>query len=139
MIHHPHREKTMADWEEATKRLKNQFASMDGDTEIDKDDYLRMLEAFQNLVRKAKDIPESFDTDFRRNLPGGGMRGIEGRYEDLVPPLTERIEDAIQYARVRPIYPLAGEMLVENIRAILKFVSAEVITNALMPMQAIAT
>ena len=53
---------------------------------ISKDNYLAMLNIFGQLVPLAA-IPDAYDTDFRRNLPGSGLSGFQ------VVSLLQRIED----------------------------------------------
>lgn len=77
--------------------------------------YLNMLQAFRQLVPLAN-ISEAYDTDFRRNLPGGNLSGFE------IPSMLQRITDAEKFANNNPVYPAAGEGVAENIRAILDLI-----------------
>lgn len=80
---------------------------------ISRTNYLAMLSAFRTLVPLA-DISDSLDTELRRNLPGGGLSGLQ------VVPLHQRIDDAATYASSKPLYPGAGAAIAENILVILE-------------------
>lgn len=95
---------------------------------ISQANYLAMLYAFRTLVPLAT-ISWAYDTDFRRNLPGGGLSGLQ----DL--PLPQRITDAEMFANNNPLYSAAGEGIAENIRAILELVSPGAAQGVLAPLQ----
>lgn len=95
---------------------------------ISKQNYLAMLDAFRSLVPSAT-INEAYDTDFRRNLPGGGLSGFE------VPPLLHRIKDAEAFANNNSLYPAAGEGIAENLRAILALTAPGAAQGVLAPLQ----
>lgn len=80
---------------------------------ISQTNYLAMLSAFGTLVPLV-DISDSLDTELRRNLPGGGLSGLQ------VVPLHQRIGDAATYANSKPLYPGAGAAIAENILVILE-------------------
>lgn len=81
--------------------------------------YQAMLSAFGSLVSLVT-IPDTYDTDFRRNLPGGGLSGFQ------VVTLQQRIADAVSFANANPVYPPAGEGIAENISVILGLVGPSV-------------
>ena len=95
---------------------------------ISKDNYLAMLNIFGQLVPLAA-IPDAYDTDFRRNLPGSGLSGFQ------VVSLLQRIEDAKTFANNNPLYTTAGEGIAENIRAILDLIPSGAAKNILNPLQ----
>lgn len=95
---------------------------------ISKANYLAMLHAFRLLVPLAT-ISGAYDTDFRRNLPGGGLSGLQ------VLPLSQRITDAETFANNNPVYPAAGEGIAENIRAILGLLGPGAAQGILAPLQ----
>lgn len=95
---------------------------------ISQANYLAMLSAFGSLVPLAT-ISSAYDTDFRRNFPGGGLSGFQ------VTSLAQRIGDAATFANNNPLYPAAGEGIAENIRAILGLVPPSAIQGVLVPLQ----
>ena len=88
--------------------------------------YLAMLYAFSALVSRVS-VSSAYDYDFRRNLPGGGLSGFK------VVPLTQCITDAETFAKNNPVFPLAGEGIAENIRAILDLLTPDVAQGVLAP------
>ena len=87
-----------------------------------------MLGAFHLLVPLAT-ISGAYDTDFRRNLPGGGLSRLQ------VPLLPQRIADAETFANSNPLYPAAGEGIAENIRAILELIAPGTVQGVMAPLQ----
>ena len=81
------------------------------DAPIKTQDYLSLLECFDRLQRKIH-YQDSYDTDFRRNLPGGAWRGLR-----VAPNMTDRVNDAREYAQKHPVYAPTGESIIQNIIA----------------------
>lgn len=95
---------------------------------ISQTNYIAMLSVFGALVSLAN-ISGAYDTDFRRNLPGGGLSGLK------VVSLPQCIADAATFAHTNPVYPAAGEGIAENIRAILGLLAPGAAQGVLAPRQ----
>jgi hypothetical protein len=80
---------------------------------ISKDDYLVLLNAFEKLIARVETIPAAYDTDFRRNLPGGGLDGLQA------PDMSGRIASARQYVKEYQATAAAGKSIIQNIDACL--------------------
>lgn len=102
---------TLTDVRDAYRNAKDPNAA------ITQANYLAMLGAFSTLVPLAT-ISDAYDTDFRRNLPGGGLSGFD------VVPLAKRISDAQVFAIANPVYPVTGEGIAENLLALLHLLPA---------------
>ncbi len=119
------------DWEKELKAVKAAYDNApDQSHPISAHKYTALLGAFGSLVSLA-DISDSLDTDFRRNLPGGGMRGLE-----LVPTMQDRIADAGIFAISNKLYPLAGSALSDSLIALVRLVSPNNAQMALAPIHA---
>lgn len=116
-------------WQEQLTAVKDAYGNASNPNQpISKANYLAMLNAFRLLVLSAT-ISDIYDTDFRRNLPGGGISGLQ------VVPLPQRIKDAETFANIKPLYPAAGEGIAENIRAILDLTAPYAAQCVLAPLQ----
>ncbi|MFP3646426.1 hypothetical protein [Paraburkholderia sp. SIMBA_054] len=82
-----------------------------GNDPIRLSDYVAVLDAFESIVVKVR-VPDSYETDFRRNLPAGGWRGLE-----VAPTLKDRIDDVRAFVRINPVYSPAGAALLANVLA----------------------
>lgn len=80
---------------------------------INKSDYLAMLNAFEKLLGYVEEVPAAYDTDFRRNLLGGGLDGL------VVPDMTQRIDQARRYLTQHEASAAAGQSILQNINACL--------------------
>jgi len=115
-------------WQQIITDVRDAYRSASNSNQpISQVNYLEMLNAFRMLVPLAS-ISEAYDTDFRRNLPGGGLRGFE------VPPLLQRIDDAETFAKMNDLYSPAGEGVAENIRAIIQLVPPNTASKVLAPL-----
>ncbi|KVD70311.1 hypothetical protein [Burkholderia ubonensis] len=90
---------------------KKAYDEDNGNTPIRLSDYIAALDAFESVVVKLR-VPDSYETDFRRNLPAGGWRGLE-----VAPTLEDRIDDVRAFVRIRPVYSPAGAALLANMIA----------------------
>ena len=81
---------------------------------INKSDYLALLSAFEKLLGYVDEVPAAYDTDFRRNLLGGGLDGL------VVPDMTGRIDQARRYLTNHEAIAAAGESIIQNINACLR-------------------
>jgi hypothetical protein len=90
------------------------YANDPGKLAIFKSDYLAFLDAFEALLSHIDPIPGEFDTDFRRNLPGGGSAGLK-----VAETLKERIAQARQYVQSNEATAVAGQCILQNIDACL--------------------
>jgi len=95
------------------------YANDPGRLPINKADYLALLNGFECLLSSVKEVPTAYDTDFRRNLPGGGIDGLA-----VVPDILGRIDQARRYLRDHEATAQAGEALLQNINACLNLVDA---------------
>lgn len=93
------------------EQAKSVYSQDTHDAPIKTQDYLSLLESFDQLQRVIK-YPDSYDTDFRRNLPGGAWRGLQ-----VAPDMTERVKDAREYAQKHPVYATTGESIIQNLIA----------------------
>lgn len=82
-----------------------------GNDPIRLSDYVAVLDAFESVVAKVQ-LPDSYETDFRRNLPAGGWRGL-----DVAPTLKDRIDDVKAFLKINPVYSHAGAALLANMLA----------------------
>lgn len=115
-------------WQQQLTAVRNIYRNASNPNQpISKANYLAMLNAFRVLVQSAE-VSGAYDTDFRRNLPGGGLSELQ------VPPLPQRITDAETFAKNNPLYPVAGEGIAENIRAILELTAPGVAQRVLTPL-----
>lgn len=87
------------------------YAADHSNDPIDKADYKVLLGACRALVAQVH-VPNAYDTDFRRNLPAGGWRGLQA--PDTV---AERIQDVYEYLEKHPVYALDGQSLIDNLLA----------------------
>jgi hypothetical protein len=55
---------------------KKAYEEDEGNDPIRLSDYVALLDAFETIVGKVR-VSDSYETDFRRNLPAGGWRGLE--------------------------------------------------------------
>lgn len=116
-------------WQELLTAVRDAYRNApNSNLPISQSNYIAMLSAFGALVPLAK-ISDTYDTDFRRNLPGGGLSGLK------VASLPQRIADAASCANTRPLYPSAGEGIAENIRAILELLAPGAEQGVLAPLQ----
>ncbi|KVR29932.1 hypothetical protein WL40_00045 [Burkholderia ubonensis] len=90
---------------------KKAYDEDNGNTPIRLSDYIAALDAFESVVVKLR-VPDSYETDFRRNLPAGGWRGLE-----VAPTLEDRIDDVRAFVRIHPVYSPAGAALLANMIA----------------------
>jgi hypothetical protein len=120
------------DWEQELKNVKAAYDNApDQSQPIAPHKYVTLLTAFGSLVPLA-DISDSLDTDLRRNLPGGGMRGLGS-----VPAMHDRIADAGAFAMTNKIYSLAGSALADNLIAVVRLVSPNKAQMALGPIHGV--
>lgn len=82
-----------------------------GDDPIRLSDYVAILNAFDSITASIR-VPDSYETDFRRNLPAGGWRGLQ-----VAPTLKDRIDDVRAFLKTHPVYSPAGAALVANMIA----------------------
>lgn len=116
-------------WQQLLTAVRNAYRNAPNpDQAISQANYMAMLHAFQSLVPLAT-ISEAYDTDFRRNLPGGGLSGFQ------ILSLVQRISDAEKFANNNPLYPAAGEGIAENMRAILGLIAPGAADGVLAPLQ----
>ena len=116
-------------WKQLLTAVRNSYRNASNPNQpISKANYLAMLEAFRLLV-SSTNISGAYDTDFRRNLPGGGLSGLQ------VPSLPQRITDAEMFASNNLLYPAAGEGIAENIRAIIDLTAQDTAQEVLGPLQ----
>lgn len=108
---------------------------VNGKEAISEDDYLALLCAFEKLA-DVTTIPESYETDFRRNLPGGSGL-LEGTYDEVVGTLKQKISSARKFAEDKPLYPSQGEFIVQNLIAIVPLAPSESVDQVLGPMQSL--
>jgi hypothetical protein len=72
-------------------------------------DYTALLDAFEAFTEKLK-VSAAYETDFRRNLPAGGWRGLR-----VALTLRDRIADVREFLESHPVYGPAGSAILENI------------------------
>jgi len=119
------------DWEKAMKQIREAYKNAsDENKPISKDNYLNLLSAFEKLASSSCHISDMIDLDFRRNLPGASLSGLEPV------SLDQRIKNAHTFATNHPVYPLAGQCLVENILALLRL-NPNNATNANIALDAV--
>lgn len=99
---------------EALRTAEQVYANDPGKLPIKKTDYLTLLDSFESLLSWVPEIPGAYDTDFRRNLPGGGIDGLE-----VLPNMAERINQARRYLAGHEATATAGQCIVQNIDACL--------------------
>lgn len=122
-------------WEQLLTSVRNAYRNApNGNQTISTTNYLALLDAFDQMVSIAPQIPPGYETDFRRNMPGGSAR-IEGTYEEVVGTLAQSIIGARKFAQGSPLYPVAGDCMAENLRAILRLVPQSSISPILTPIQ----
>jgi len=90
---------------------KKAYEEDEGNDPIRLSDYVALLDAFETIVGKVR-VSDSYETDFRRNLPAGGWRGLEA-----APTLKDRIDDVRAFVSTHPVYSSAGAALLVNIIA----------------------
>lgn len=116
-------------WQQLLTKVRDAYQNAPNPNQpIANTNYLAMLHAFRLLVPMAT-ISGAYDTDFRRNLPGGGLSGLE------LPSLSQRIANAETFAKNNPLFPTAGEGIAENIRAICNLVTPSAADTILSPLQ----
>lgn len=89
----------------------------ESDIPIRTKDYLVLLGAFGQLLAFVDNLPEAYDTDFRKNLPAGGWRGLE-----TLPDMNERLQDVREFVARNSVYARTGESLARNLNAVLGLV-----------------
>lgn len=114
-------------WETLLAQVRDMYRVAD-DRTISREQYLAMLTAFDGLVSLIGEIQTAYDTDFRRNLPGGG------RSFPQVPSLSESIAHARAHALENDLFVKAGEGIAENLRAVLRFVEPADAARVLAPL-----
>lgn len=72
-------------------------------------DYVALLDAFEFIIEKLE-ISAAYETDFRRNLPAGGWRGLH-----VAPTLSDRIVDVRRFLESRPVYGPTGSAILDNL------------------------
>lgn len=112
---------------------KKVYDEDNGNDPIRRSDYLAVLDAFESIVVKVQ-VLDSYETDFRKNLPAGGWRGLE-----VAPTLKDRIDDVREFARSRPVHSPAGAALLANLIACVQLcagqgVDVQGVISALEPM-----
>lgn len=118
-------------WQEFLMKVRNAYKDAPNRNQpISHGSYLALLSIFEKLVPLAT-ISSEYDTDFRRNLPGGGTSGFQSI------SLLERVKNASNYANEKPLYPIAGEGIAENIRSIVGMVSTTESEAILQPHEAL--
>ncbi|WP_321969061.1 hypothetical protein [Paraburkholderia tropica] len=90
---------------------KKAYEQDDGKDPIRRLDYITFLDAFESLVVRLQ-LTDSYETDFRRNLPAGGWRGLQSAAR-----LQDRISDVREFLKIHPVYSAAGASLLTNIIA----------------------
>jgi hypothetical protein len=90
---------------------KKAYEQDEGDDPIRLSDYIAFLDAFELIIVMVR-LPDSYETDFRRNLPAGGWRGLRG-----AATLKDRIDDVREFVMIHPVYSAAGAALLANIIA----------------------
>ncbi|WP_198386802.1 hypothetical protein [Burkholderia ubonensis] len=98
---------------------KKAYDEDNGNDPIRLSDYIVALDAFESIVVKVQ-VPDSYETDFRRNLPAGGWRGLE-----VAPTLKDRIDDVRAFAGSRPVYSPAGAALLANLIACIQLCAGQ--------------
>jgi hypothetical protein len=88
---------------------KRQYSSDLSNSPIRKTDCLEVLDLFERLVSTVN-YPSSYDTDFRRNLPGGGLRGL-----NETSSIQDRIDDARSFLNKNSAYANTGEAILDNL------------------------
>lgn len=86
-----------------------------GEQPISKSDYLAFLNTFETLITQVSEVPQEYDTDFRRNLPGGGINGLA-----VAPNISARITQARQYLETNAVTVVAGACILQNIDGALR-------------------
>jgi hypothetical protein len=98
---------------------KKAYDQDQGNDPIRLSDYIAFLDAFESIIVMLR-VPDSYDTDFRRNLPAGGWRGLE-----VAPVLKDRIDDVRVFVTIHPVYSAAGAALLTNIIACTQLCAAQ--------------
>ncbi|WP_175995259.1 hypothetical protein [Burkholderia vietnamiensis] len=98
---------------------KKAYDEDNGNDPIRLSDYIAALDAFESIVVKVQ-VPDSYETDFRRNLPAGGWRGLE-----VAPTLKDQIDDVRAFVRTRPVYSPAGAALLDNLISCIQLCSGQ--------------
>lgn len=121
-------------WEQLLTSVRDAYRNApDGNQPISQSNYLALLGAFAQLVPVAQ-ISSYYETDFRRNMPGGSGR-IEGTFEQVVGTLEKKVTAAATFAHSNPLYPTSGEGIAENLRAIIRFAPSATVSMTLTPIQ----
>ncbi len=116
-------------WQQQITEVRNAYRnSKSPEQPISKANYIVMLRAFKFLALSTT-ISDAYGTDFRRNLPGGGLSGFQ------MTTLPQCIANAETFASNNNLYPAAGEGIAENIRAILELTAPNVAQGVLVPLQ----
>jgi len=82
-----------------------------GKEPIRQSDYSAYLGAFEHIVQ-VLNISDAYDSDFRRNLPAGGWRGLRE-----APTLIDRIADVREFLRSNAVYSPTGAAILDNLCA----------------------
>jgi len=102
---------------ENLRAAERTYADDPGQLPIIKSDYLALLTAFEKLLTWVDAVPEAYDTDFRRNLPGSSLDG------SLVPPdIAGRIGQARRFLQNHDATAVMGHCILQNINGCLNLV-----------------
>lgn len=101
------------------------YVADDSSDPINKATYKVLLGAYSQLVAQVR-VPDACDSDFRRNLPAGGWRGME-----VPDTMAERIQDVHEYLEKHHVYALGGQSVIDNLLACVDLSTSRVDLDAL--------